>query len=106
MPRAQKVCRVDGCHAPTTATRCTDHQREYEKQRGLPAQRGYTHAYRRAAARVTRDATHCAQCGERFTADNPATGGHKRALRDGGSLAEGIEAQCAKCNLGWRRTGL
>jgi hypothetical protein len=78
----------------------------YEADRGSAAQRGYGYAHRKAAARAKADATHCTQCGTPFTADNPATGGHLKAIRNGGSAGDGIEAQCRRCNYGWRRTGL
>jgi hypothetical protein len=40
-----------------------------------------------------------------FTADNPATGGHVISIRDGGTTADGIKAECARCNYGWQTTG-
>lgn len=106
MPRARRVCREHGCHETTTSTRCAECQRKYEAQRGSAAKRGYGHAHRKATARAKAKVTHCARCGLPFTADNPATGGHIKAVRNGGSVHDGIEAQCRRCNYGWRRTGL
>lgn len=50
-------------------------------------------------------ATHCAECGERFTQDNPKTGGHSVAIRNGG-VGSKIVPHCRRCNYGWARTGL
>lgn len=48
----------------------------------------------------------CPRCNRPYTADNPPTGGHAVPARQGGSTADGIEAQCRDCNYGWKRTGL
>lgn len=107
MPRAGKVCSRSGCPAKATFRgMCPTHAREYEARRGTNAQRGYDYAFRKASAEAKAKATHCAECGDQFTASNPATGGHVRAVRHGGSTSDGITAQCRRCNLGWRRTGL
>ncbi len=106
MPRALHVCKAKGCTELVSTARCETHAREYEAQRGSSARRGYGHAYRKATSRATRNATHCSSCGEPFTENNPATGGHVRAIRNGGSTRDGIVAQCRRCNYGWRRTGL
>ncbi len=107
MPRAATICSRTGC--PERATfrgMCSTHASEYEKQRGLPAQRGYDYRYRKQAKATTSKATHCSECGSRFTASNPATAGHRRAIRNGGTTSHGLTAQCRRCNYGWRRTGL
>lgn len=63
--------------------------------------------YQRESARVRREAgTHCPRCGRPYTPDNPPTAGHLVAVREGGTLEEGLEAQCRKCNFGWKKTGL
>jgi hypothetical protein len=85
---------------------CPTHAREYEQGRGSSSARGYDYKFRKESKRTKRNATHCSQCGMPFTSDNPATGGHSKAVRDGGTTADGIEAQCRRCNYGWRRTGL
>jgi hypothetical protein len=74
-----------------------------DRARGNPEARGYDREYRAARDRAKVGATHCVTCGEAFTEDNPATGGHVKAIRDGGTTADGIEAQCRRCNYGWRK---
>jgi hypothetical protein len=87
MTRAKRVCREDGCGEPTTSIRCTACQRKYEAERRSAAQRGYGHAHRKATAKAKAkaNATHCTRCGTPFTPDNPATGGHRVAVRHGGT---------------------
>ncbi len=85
---------------------CPAHAREYEEARGTKAQRGYDAAFQRASREAKASATHCAECGALFTPSNPATGGHSRAVRHGGSAHHGVVAQCRRCNYGWKRTGL
>lgn len=102
-----RVCAEPGCPTITDQTRCPPHRAAREQQRGTRTARGYDNDYLRAATRAKRTAgSTCPRCNERFTADNPPTGGHIVAIRDGGSTHDGIEAQCRRCNLGWRRTGL
>lgn len=48
----------------------------------------------------------CPNCNEPFSADNPATGGHARAVRLGGTAADGVVLHCRRCNSGWKKTGL
>lgn len=108
--RAGRICQGHAGERCTevihSGSRCPTHARAYEVARGLPAQRGYGREHRRATARAVRGATHCPKCGSPFTKDNPATGGHVVARRRGGDVAQGIEAQCRRCNYGWRKTGL
>lgn len=106
MPRAQRICIEPGCSTPCSSTRCPTHAREYEAKRGTNKERGYDYRFRKASKQAKANATHCDECGRPFTASNPATGGHRRAVRNGGSTDEGIVAQCRECNYGWRRTGL
>lgn len=75
-----------------------------DQRRGTTDQRGYGWAYQQARAKAVPGQTHCATCGEPFTEDNPATGGHVRDRRAGGTLEHGIKAECRLCNYGWRRT--
>lgn len=93
------------CGQPGTSM-CTPCSRRRARARGTTTQRGYGHAYQKAAEVAKKNATHCPECGAAFTPNNPATGGHVTALREGGSLSDGIVAQCRSCNYGWRRTGL
>lgn len=85
---------------------CEVHAKEYEAERGTNKERGYDSRFRKASNEAKAKATHCSECGTRFTPANPATGGHSRAVRRGGSTDDGIVAQCRRCNYGWRRTGL
>lgn len=104
--RAGTICLEPGCpHKAHHRGRCPAHARQAEERRGSREQRGYGRAYRDARDAALRGATHCATCGCPFTIDNPATGGHARAQRDGGTLEDGIRPECARCNYGWRRTG-
>lgn len=94
------------CGSPTSGTRCTEHERARDASRGTASQRGYDAKYeqqKRAPEYV--NATHCIECGQPFTADNPKTGGHSVALRHGGKGSE-VVPQCRRCNYGWERTGL
>lgn len=70
-----------------------------------PRQRGYGRDYdlARAVALATSDGT-CPTCGEAFTAANPPTGGHRKPISGGGTTADGIFAQCRRCNYGRRPT--
>ena len=107
MARASKVCSAHGC--PNIATfrgMCTSCAHDYEVARGSTTQRGYDARYRKEARAVKEKATHCSECGVKFTLDNPATAGHTTAQRHGGTTDDGLVAQCRRCNYGWRKTGL
>lgn len=105
MPRAKRVCSTPGCPVLTDGGRCQEHTRQADRARGTFRQRGYDAAYDRARRKALAGATHCATCHQPFTPDNPATGGHVKAMRDGGTTADGIKPECRRCNYGWRRTG-
>jgi len=100
-PREVHVPCID-CGRPGVRSRCPSCTRS---RRGTTTERGYGHAYQVERAAVLAEATHCSICEEPFTEDNPATGGHLVAIRDGGTLADGIGPHCRRCNYGWRRTG-
>lgn len=101
-----KVCSEPGCPRLQPETRCIDHRRKREKTRGTRQQRGYDAAFEHAKQEPEYvNATHCTECGEPFTADNPKTGGHSVALRNGGHGSK-ILPHCRRCNYGWARTGL
>ena len=104
MPRAPRVCPRSGCPTLTAGGYCQLHARELDRARGTTTERGYGHDYQQARAAALDGATHCVTCGEPFTEDNPATGGHVVDIRHGGTVAHGIVAQCRRDNLGWRRT--
>ena len=101
-----RVCAVPGCPRLQPETKCAEHRREAERARGTRQARGYDAAFERAKRTPEYvNATHCANCGQPFTRDNPKTGGHSVALRDGGKGSE-ILPHCRRCNYGWQRTGL
>lgn len=91
------------CGRPGSGSRCRSCA---SGRRGSTTARGYGHDYQVERTAALAGATHCTQCGSKFTADNPATGGHQVAIRDGGTLADGLAPHCRRCNYGWRRTGL
>lgn len=107
MPWSERACSAKGCDQTVTGkqARCPEHTKQQDEVRGAPSQRGYDRDYREARADALDGATHCDTCRRPFTAANPATGGHHKAVRRGGTAAEGIGAQCRKCNYGWRATG-
>lgn len=103
---AKRVCVEPGCpELIDTGSRCTTHTRATDQARGTRQQRGYDAAFD-AAKRTPeyRNATHCDTCGEPFTAANPKTAGHVRAIRKHGPNDAGIGPQCRRCNYGWRKT--
>jgi 5-methylcytosine-specific restriction endonuclease McrA len=93
------------CGTLTPGTRCPYCTRDRDRARGSRQQRGYDRAYEQARDTAIRGATHCATCGQPFTTDNPATGGHVVARRRGGSTSDGIKPECRRCNYGWSRSG-
>lgn len=99
------VCIEPGCpRIAAHRSRCREHATAHEQARGTSTQRGYGYTHQTARRQALAGKTHCPRCGRTYTADNPATGGHITALRDGGDTT--IEDQCRTCNYGWRRTGL
>jgi hypothetical protein len=103
MPWAKRYC--PDCKAQTTGGRCGPCARRHELTRGSRQQRGYDAQYERERkARGFVEATHCATCGEAFTAANPKTAGHVVAIRKGGR-GGAIKPECRRCNFGWRKTG-
>ena len=102
----KRVCAEPGCPALCESTRCPAHTRQRDKARGTRQQRGYDAAFERAKLDPEYvNATHCAECGEQFTEDNPKTGGHSVAIRNGGQGSK-IVPHCRRCNYGRARTGL
>lgn len=86
-------------------TRCPACSAVRDKARGTSRERGYDATYEAAKRKpgyVT--ATHCTNCGEVFTPDNPKTAGHIKSIREYGPNDEGITPQCRRCNYGWRKT--
>lgn len=105
MPRAKHVCTEPGCPELTTTGRCTQHRAQQDRARGNRHARGYDSTYVTARTAALAGAETCQTCGEPFTPDNPATGGHTVPQREGGTTAHGIKAECRRCNYGWRKTG-
>lgn len=86
-----------------SGTRCQDCRAKAEQVRGSRHQRGYGNDHYRRGDQAKAGATHCATCGQPFTPSNPATRGHAKDIRTGGTSADGYIAQCLTCNYGWRR---
>ena len=104
---AMRVCAEPGCPALTPCRRCPEHERDRDKARGNKQQRGYGRAFDKAKLTPAYvNATHCTHCGQPFTASNPKTAGHVKALRNAGQPSDVITPQCRRCNYGWRKTGL
>jgi hypothetical protein len=95
------------CGQLTTRTdsRCAACASARNRARGTRQQRGYDKQYEDERQRALASAMHCATCGQRFTVDNPATGGHVVAIRNGGTAADGVKPECRRCNYGWARSG-
>lgn len=105
-----RVCAEPGCPAIVKAGardgRCDRCRRARDRERGTRQRRGYDADFERQKRRPEYvNATHCAECGELFTTDNPKTGGHSVAIRNGGKGST-VLAHCRRCNYGWERTGL
>lgn len=95
--------RAPGARCP--ACRST-HERQRDQRRGGRQQRGYDREYERERDRVLDGATTCATCGEPFGPTRKPTGGHVKDLALGGTLADGLVAECERCNFGRRRSRL
>ena len=103
MPRATKRCGVDQCESTLP---CATHTRvRYPDLRPSSAARGYGSKYRKVRDQAVAGQVICPRCNRPYTPENPATGGHVVPQREGGSLEDGVVAQCRRCNYGWRRTG-
>lgn len=94
------------CPELTSRSRCQKCARRLDRARGTRQDRGYDADYQRQLqAPDFVKATHCAECGSPFTAENPKTGGHAVALRHDGQGSK-VLPHCRRCNYGWARTGL
>ena len=101
------VCTQPGCPVLHPGKgRCPAHARDLDRERGNRHERGYGNDHDRDGDAAIAGATHCTECGQPFTPDNPVTRGHVVAVRDGGTHTDGYTAQCRRCNYGWRKTGL
>lgn len=103
-----RVCSEPGCPNVTEGQqRCFECRQAHEQARGSRIARGYGAAHQAGKRQLRAEGhTHCASCGEPFTDTNPMQTGHVVAIRDGGTGAEGYAPHCARCNQGWRSTGL
>lgn len=101
-----RVCAEPGCPELQPESRCLAHRRAREQRRGTRQARGYDAGFERAKRLPEYvNATHCAACGQPFTEDNPKTGGHSVAIRNGGKGSR-VVPHCRQCNYGWIRTDL
>ncbi len=94
-----RPCIESGCPALTRATRCIEHERDYQRQRdlrrGTPSQRGYDWTYRSNRMQVLEAGGYqCAYCGA------PAsTVDHVLPLARGGtSDVDNLVPCCSRCN--------
>lgn len=67
MPRAKRICPKPGCPKTVNKRYCTEHEQQYERERGTAHQRGYNSAYRVARKKlkpaVEAGTTQCWRCG-------------------------------------------
>lgn len=98
-PMKLKSCVECGALGPST--RCELHPRGTTTERGY----GWSHQQQLEDPEYLA-ATHCTNCGDPFTEDNPKQGGHVVPIREGGQGGDPVAPHCRRCNAGWRRTGL
>jgi 5-methylcytosine-specific restriction protein A len=83
------------CGVPASGSRCRRHQREYERRRGTPAERGYDETWRLNVRVAITAQPFCSSC--RSTTD--LTGDHIVPLSRGGTnRADNIRVLCRSCN--------
>jgi 5-methylcytosine-specific restriction protein A len=99
-----RVCLGPGCPQLTQRTRCTLHERERQRRRGTPAQRGYDQSYQRARRELLATATVCAWCGLPGRQGDPLTADHLVPLAHGGRTEGNLVAAHRSCN--GRRGGM
>jgi 5-methylcytosine-specific restriction endonuclease McrA len=93
-----RPCLEHPCPNFTQKTRCPAHQREWERRRGTPAQRGYGPAYQRARRALLATARVCAWCGLPGRIDDPLTADHLVPLAHGGGIEGNLVAAHRSCN--------
>jgi len=82
MARAKRICPKAKCNRPADGRYCTEHNREYEAQRGSAKQRGYDAAHRKLRLqwrqRIDQGGVHCASptCGKPISPHAPFDLGH------------------------------
>jgi 5-methylcytosine-specific restriction endonuclease McrA len=86
------------CPNLSTTTRCPAHERERERLRGTPAQRGYGPAYQRARRQLLASATRCHWCGLPARVNDPLTADHLVPLAHGGGIEGNLVAAHRSCN--------
>lgn len=106
---SKRVCAEPGCPALTPAgtTRCTQHARTHDRQRGNRQQRGYNAAYdrerRRVKVQVALGNVRCWRCGKPISKDEAFDLGHDDNNR---AIIRGAEhVKCNRATRG-RREGL
>jgi hypothetical protein len=88
-----RACSTPGCGELHEGTgRCPACRREADARRGTRQSRGYDADYDRARAAAMAVATVCVTCKQPL-----------KAVREGGTVADGVEAECRRCNYGWRK---
>lgn len=94
-----RPCIEPACPALTPKTRCPEHQRQRERQRGSATQRGYGVKHREARRKTLRRTPFCVRCYTTGTKENPLTADHIVAKVKGGATAEAnYQTLCRDCN--------
>lgn len=96
MARALRVCPVPGCPELTTSGRCTNCQRQFDKDRGSRQQRGYGRDHERERERweqrILNGVVSCARC------DTPIRPGDRWDLDHTEDRTGYLGASCMTCN--------
>lgn len=101
MPWAPTAKCVDCRRRPrVSGRRCRPCARAYEQQRGSRQQRGLGAEYERERRAVLAGATHCASCGQPFSATRRPTAGHVVPRVRGGGSQGNLRPECEPCNYG------
>jgi len=84
-------------------SRCPEHARQADQQRGSSTQRGYGTDHRRLRAEAIKRQPWCGRCGHTGSADNPLSADHVQPKsRGGASEAGNLQVLCHRCNSGKR----
>ena len=101
-----RPCLDPGCPDLTHRTRRAAHEREHQRNRGTPTQRGYGRAYQKARQQLLASATVCAWCGYGPRDGDPLTADHLVPLAHGGGYEGNLVAAHRSCNsMGWCARG-
>lgn len=89
-----RPCVHPGCPVLTERTRCTQHERQRERQRGSPTARGLDAGYQRERRALLADDPPCWRCGApATTADHIVPRAH-----GGTNDRDNLRPACLRCN--------